>query len=62
MNYHSGVSDVLMKATVNTLSNQDCRRKLGRFFFIALENICAGGPLVVQVEGNSHSTQEFRTT
>ena len=27
MNYHSGVSDVLMKATVDTLPNQECRRK-----------------------------------
>ena len=64
---NSGVSDVLMKATVDTLSNQECRRKWGRFSFIASENICAGGiqedqcsgdiggPLVVQVEGNCPS-------
>ena len=67
MNYHSGVSDVLMKATVDTLPNQECRRKWGRFSFIASENICAGGigadqcsddiggPLDVQVEGDCPS-------
>ena len=64
---NSGVSDVLMKATVDTLPNQECMRKWGRFSFIASENICAGGiqedqcsgdiggPLVVQVEGNCPS-------
>ena len=47
------VSDVLMKATVDTLPNQECRRKWGRFSFIASENIFAGGIQADQCSGDS---------